>query len=86
MIYFQIYLISCIPALLTLIFTIWYDVQCYKGKKKPDSKFGYNWQWPQWYGFSQILITAQLIPVVNLYFGWFMMTWLVWDEVTEKYR
>ena len=86
MIYFYAYLISCLPALGTTIYTIWYDIQCRRGKKKPDFKFGYNWQWPQWFGFTQLMIVFQLIPVANLYFGWVMMIWLIWDEVTDKYR
>ena len=86
MIYFQIYLISCIPALWTVIWSVYEDIQCHRGKKKPDHKFGYNWQWPQWFGFTQILIVAQLMPVANLYFGWIMWTWIAWDAAIEKYK
>jgi hypothetical protein len=82
----QIYLFSCIPALLFFIHSIYYDVMCYKGKRKPDHKFGYNWQREHPFSMCQIMIVAMLIPVVNLYTGWFMMGWVVWDGVADKFR
>lgn len=84
MIFLQIYLITCIPALGTLIYSIWDDIRCHRGLSKPDSKFGYHWQWPEWFGFTQILMLLQITPVANLFFGWYLYIGLTYDHLTKK--
>ena len=83
---FQIYLISCIPALLFFIHSIYYDVMCYMGKRRPDHKFGYNWQWEHPFSMCQMIIAAALIPVLNLYTGWFLLGYVAWDAIEHKFR
>lgn len=72
MIYLQIYLISCIPALLFFLMTAWEDIQCLRGKKKPCHKFGYNWKYP-FNSLTPLFTASMLIPVLNLYTGWFIV-------------
>jgi len=87
MIYLKIYLISCIPALLFFLATVWEDIQCYRGLKKPDHKFGYNWQWPLSTGsMTPFMCAAMLIPVLNLYTGWFIVGGIIVMEVGEWFE
>lgn len=85
MIYLQIYLISCIPALLFFMMTAWEDIQCLRGKKKPDHKFGYNWKWP-FQSLTPIMFASMLIPVLNLYTGWWIVGGLIVMEVAEWFE
>lgn len=83
---FQIYLITCIPALLFFIYSIVEDIRCYMGLSKPDHKFGYNWQRANPFSMTQIMIVAMVIPVLNLYTGWFIMGWILIDAVVDRFR
>lgn len=82
MIYFQIYLISCIPALLFFLMTAWEDIQCLRGKKKPCHKFGYNWKWP-FNSFTPFMCLLMLVPVLNLYTGWWIVCGIIIMSIVE---
>lgn len=81
MIYLYVYLISCIPAVLFTLATVWEDIQCRRGKKKPCHKFGYNWTWPWTQRMTPLMTATMLIPVLNLYTGWFIVGGIIVMEV-----
>ena len=83
-----IYLISCTGSLIWFAITAWEDIQCHRGKKKPDHKFGLNypsWNPLKWGGFNAAAIVIGLIPVVNL-FLWYILIGITVDEIKNKLR
>lgn len=83
MIYLQIYLISCIPALLFFLATVWEDIQCYRGIKKPCSKFGYNWKFPLDQHMTPFMCASMLIPGLNLFTGWWIVGGIIVMSIGE---
>lgn len=85
MIFLQIYLISCIPALLFFMATAWEDIQYLRGKKSPGHKFGYNWAIPV-QSITPLMTATMLIPVLNLYTGWFIVGGIIMTEIKERFK
>lgn len=83
---FQIYLFSCIPAFVFTLYSIYDDVLCHMGKKKPDHKFGLNWQWEYPFNMCQIFIVAALVPVLNLYTGWYILFGVLVISIKERFE
>lgn len=84
-----IYLISCTGSLIWFAITAWEDIQCHRGKKKPDHKFGLNY--PSWnpttWGFNPnpYFIIGGLIPGLNI-FVWYILISIAINEVKSKLR
>lgn len=86
MIYLYAYLISCIPALLFGLMTVWEDIQCLRGKKNPGHKFGYNWKWPWTNSFTPFVVLLMMVPVLNLYTGWFIVSGIIIMSITDWFK
>lgn len=76
------YLISCIPAIFWIVITAWEDIKCHLGYQKPDHKFGLNWEWGK-FCLTQYVVVGCLIPVVNLYVGWYLVTCVTCEGIVK---